>query len=387
VKPDGTVWNGGNLILDLDSQLIDLATDWVKEGVLERFSIAGRADEGVQAWSEDLFERKGGELTTADFGAHGIELDISGTNIGDGGAKTFERLAKALKLDRTVTSLRLSRCNMGDEGADWLAGALMGNKCLTELFLVSNGITDIGCEGLAAVLERRTPLRKLILGGNQVGSTGATEFARGLKLNENLTELDLGSNKIEQEGAERLADVLGADDSMCTLARLRLEGNPIGERGHSALLTAWNRCMERKTQHIMEIQMPDQTLKSKDWVPGDVHGIGYGPEPEPFVVSCSSAGVAIGVGQRKTTIFWDQDEDEVEITYREEFLRKRDQPYVKVNFGRHTLKVAIRNQLLMDVNLFGSTRPDECTWMLGDGIMTVHLSKLEVGKWDALTRD
>ena len=53
-------------------------------------------------------------------------LDLSGNNIGDDGAKA---IAEALKKNTSLKSVNLSWCDIGDDGIEAIAEALLDPKC------------------------------------------------------------------------------------------------------------------------------------------------------------------------------------------------------------------------------------------------------------------
>lgn len=83
---------------------------------------------------------------------------------------------------------------------------------------------------------------------------------------------------------------------------------------------------------------------------------------------------------------WRQTEDEVEITFKKDELQKSEKKLVKVNFARQRLTVVVKGEALIDAELFGPTRPDECTWTLSDGVLQVNLAKANDDSWVKLVK-
>jgi uncharacterized protein (TIGR02996 family) len=142
-------------------------------------------------------------------------------------AGDLRRLLESLTPGR-LRSLRLCRCQIGDEGARVLAEspALSG---LRELDLFENGIGPAGAEALAKspYLENLTDLG---LSTNAIGSHGASALASSVQLH-NLRALNLRSCDIGTPGARAIANAW----RWRRLAWLDLDDNRIGTAGGQAL--------------------------------------------------------------------------------------------------------------------------------------------------------
>ncbi len=135
-------------------------------------------------------------------------------------------------------AIKLTSCDIGDEGAQLLAKKLMQNTTITKLWLVNNAIGYEGDEGgkaLAKVLMVNTTLDELNLNENSIGNNIAIELAKALETNTTLAKLDLGINQIEYEGATALAEALKVNT---TVTKLDLSDNNIGNKGATALAEA-----------------------------------------------------------------------------------------------------------------------------------------------------
>lgn len=132
------------------------------------------------------------------------ELDVSGTDLGDEGAKalasnqTITTLdvggtkitdvgAKALAENHTITTLKLTHNPIGDEGAK----AFASNQTITTLGVAGTGITDVGAKALA----ENCTITTLNLIANYVTNEGA----RALASNQSLTTLHLSANRLTDE--------------------------------------------------------------------------------------------------------------------------------------------------------------------------------------------
>lgn len=141
------------------------------------------------------------------------------------------------KIDFEVDSLNLSRRNIDDDGARYLADILKDNYYLRRLILTENNITAKGAKFLADTLKENNWLRKLVLWGNEIGLLGARSFADALPENQSLTVLDLGSNNICSLGASSLADALEKNYSLTELILSGFSINPDIQLRIESLLT------------------------------------------------------------------------------------------------------------------------------------------------------
>ena len=159
-------------------------------------------------------------------------LKLSFTSVGDEGANL---LSKALRVNTSLTSLGLGSNSIGDEGANFLSNALRVNTSLTSLDLGTNSIGDEGANFLSNALRVNTSLTSLDLDWNSIGDEGANFLSEALRVNTSLTSLDLDWNSIGDEGAHSLSEALRVNTS---LTSLNLDGNSIGDEGAHSLSEA-----------------------------------------------------------------------------------------------------------------------------------------------------
>ena len=158
--------------------------------------------------------------------------------IGDSGA---EALSKALQLNCTLTSLDLQCNRIGDLGAEALATTLLSSGTqLSQLNLRHNMICSSGAIAFAKALQSDTSLTRLALGSQclpdacaGIDSSVAILIAVALRSNRTLTHLDLSSSKIGDSGATELAQSLQHHNN--SLKYLDLRCNPIGLLGKTSL--------------------------------------------------------------------------------------------------------------------------------------------------------
>jgi len=110
-------------------------------------------------------------------------------------------------------------------------------------------------------------------------------------------------------------------------------------------------------------------------------------KPPRFTVICTQQGIEIRAGRAgpRAQISWEQDQGDVEVVLKRAEMRKCDTAVVDVAFGYRRLKVAVRAELIMDIELFARIRPEDCAWTVGDGYLQIVLAKAEIGRWQSLT--
>lgn len=150
-------------------------------------------------------------------------------------------LSKALSNKScALVTLDLSYNITMDEGVEELGRALRGNKSLTSLILAGNGIGDKGCSELTKPLRKNETLTLLDLSFNRIGNDksstlGADSIANLIRENRTLTSINLDTNQIGNDGAHTIAGAIAAQTS---LLFLDLSANGLKEDGADALNAA-----------------------------------------------------------------------------------------------------------------------------------------------------
>ena len=152
--------------------------------------------------------------------------------IGDEGANS---LAEVLKVNTSLSSLDLHSAHILVEGAISLAQALSVNTSLSSLNLFGNVIRIKGANSLAQSLRVNSSLSSLDLGSNFIGDEGVNSLAEALRVNTSLTYLNLSHNFARADGANLLAQALRVNTS---LSYLNLRFNSIGDEGANSLAQA-----------------------------------------------------------------------------------------------------------------------------------------------------
>eukprot|EP00742_Colponemidia_sp_Colp-10_P009430 GILJ01010281.1.p1 GENE.GILJ01010281.1~~GILJ01010281.1.p1 ORF type:complete len:705 (+),score=90.35 GILJ01010281.1:203-2116(+) len=160
-------------------------------------------------------------------------INISYNSIGEDGAR---ELATALEQHRSLQEVRLSRNPIGINGTQALATALRQHHDLQALDLSYCFIGVDGAQALATTMTQLHNLRYLGLSGNSIGIEGARAMGAALQQHRQLQRLRLSGNAIEAEGAGVLATALLQHEG--NLQELYLSGNAIGVEGARAIATA-----------------------------------------------------------------------------------------------------------------------------------------------------
>jgi Ran GTPase-activating protein (RanGAP) involved in mRNA processing and transport len=174
-------------------------------------------------------------------------------------AGRIKALMTSVKASATLKVLDLSGTNLGDTGARMVGSGIAANITLDTLSLCLNGLGTRGIRILASSLASNKKLTSLDLGFNRnIADEGAREMASALSRNSTITSLGFGHSGIGDKGVQELADsilsvetfdqsdyssyaptsVEPASGMMCSLSYLDLQGNLIGESGAEALADA-----------------------------------------------------------------------------------------------------------------------------------------------------
>ena len=158
---------------------------------------------------------------------------------------------------KKLTTLRLWRCYIREEGVNWLAKLLLARNAsaLTCLQLLDNNISPQGitCLGKALSAGGNTSLLSLTLDCNQAfGSCGAEHLFKGLRTNSCLKKLSLAYCKIGEEAAHGLQQLLAFPSS--SIHTLNLKGNRLKGAGMVALATAL-----KKNSILKELDFSDNS--------------------------------------------------------------------------------------------------------------------------------
>lgn len=163
-------------------------------------------------------------------------------------------VATVLQQNRSVTSLDLSKSNVGNEGAAAICTALARHPALTTLSLSGNQING-PLESLQALLTSCKTLRSLSLSKNRLGDDGAKALFSILDTSSSLQVLDVSDNGIERPGAQAFGEALLKTRSLRTV---NFSKNSIFNDGCQAICSALER---NKTVTSLELSDSNVSLE------------------------------------------------------------------------------------------------------------------------------
>ena len=142
-----------------------------------------------------------------------------------------EKLFTSLASNTSLQALELDDVGLQEGASVCIARALQLNQTLTSLDLTHNEMGEFGCDRLCLALmsNRHTRLATLKLAHNQVGAGGAHSLAQMLSVNRTITKLDVSQNGIQVPGGIALAESLVRNEQ-CKLEVLVLNGNPLTDK-------------------------------------------------------------------------------------------------------------------------------------------------------------
>jgi len=157
---------------------------------------------------------------------------LDGQPLGPHGAKL---LARCLRTNDTVMTLKLRNCYIRSYGAEMLGQVLLTNDRLTELDLGCNAIRSEGLVRLSEGVRRNTMLAFLDLSRNNIDDGGIATFAETLKENGALREVSLAHNRLTFTTISCVAAALKVNHG---LEKLDLSSNRLGPDAIWRLLSA-----------------------------------------------------------------------------------------------------------------------------------------------------
>lgn len=163
-------------------------------------------------------------------------------------------VAAVLQTNRSVTSLDLSKSNIGNEGASSICFALARHPALTSLSLSANQING-PLESLQALLTTCKTLKSLSLSKNRLGDDGAKALFSILETSSSLQVLDVSDNGIERPGAQAFGEALLRTKSLRTV---NFSKNSIFNDGCQAICSALER---NKTVTSLELSDSNVSLE------------------------------------------------------------------------------------------------------------------------------
>jgi Ran GTPase-activating protein (RanGAP) involved in mRNA processing and transport len=143
----------------------------------------------------------------------------------------------------TTNNIMIINTNLGDNGAEALAGVLPKMKKLTTICLRNNGITSYGAIALFNEIINHDKIIDIDFGGNSIGDAGANKLAEILPEMTNLKMIYLCNSDIGENGVLDLVVVLPT-----SIEDLLLADDMIGDKGARAVAG-------KSLPKIMELRM------------------------------------------------------------------------------------------------------------------------------------
>jgi Ran GTPase-activating protein (RanGAP) involved in mRNA processing and transport len=134
-----------------------------------------------------------------------ISLNLTGNNIEDEGAIS---LAESLRYNRTITKLKLTKCNIGVRGISNIVNNIRNDNFV--LVIGVNNIGPIGGQYIGQILNYDSHIISLDLRKCNIGDQGLIAIVNGLvdNKNNNMLELQLGANNITNESVSAIIKLL-----------------------------------------------------------------------------------------------------------------------------------------------------------------------------------
>lgn len=165
----------------------------------------------------------------------GLEHLVLSSNICDGDGTDGE-FSKGLAENKSLKSLVLAACRLGDKGVEHLCGGpLRSHPALEHLCLTYNRLEVDAAKSVNGMLAMNQALRYLDLCGNSLGPEGAELLVEGLKANKGrLQKLGVAQNGIRLKGARALSSHFMSEEG-ASLTYLDLRHNNVTYRGMAEL--------------------------------------------------------------------------------------------------------------------------------------------------------
>jgi Ran GTPase-activating protein (RanGAP) involved in mRNA processing and transport len=163
-------------------------------------------------------------------------------------------VASVLQDNKSLTTLDVSRSNIGNEGASAVCLSLARHPALTSLSLSGNQINGV-LEALQPLLTSCKSLKSLNLSKNRLGDDGAKAAFSILELSTSLTHLDVSDNGIERPGAQSFGEALLKTKS---LRHVNFSKNSIFNDGCQAIAASLER---NKTITTLELSDSSVSLE------------------------------------------------------------------------------------------------------------------------------
>ena len=123
---------------------------------------------------------------------------LNGNPLGDDGILS---VLKALKNSTTVMSLDIGRCEIADEGGQFIQDFLCSNTSLAELTLSQNRLSEESWSCISSALQCNTTLKTLSIDACAIGDKELKTICAGISNNTGLRCLDIEENMFTEQVA------------------------------------------------------------------------------------------------------------------------------------------------------------------------------------------
>lgn len=141
----------------------------------------------------------------------------------DLGPKEAKLIAESLHYHPRIDYLTFYVNNLGDEGATAVANLLRVNKSIRVINIDQNEVTDVGIAALCQALRYNDYVHSLHIYTNKYGDQGAFALADLIECNYTIRYIDLPYNRIGASGAEKLIKAL---EKNAIIETFNFQGNP-----------------------------------------------------------------------------------------------------------------------------------------------------------------
>eukprot|EP01127_Copromyxa_protea_P006266 TRINITY_DN1607_c0_g1_i1.p1 TRINITY_DN1607_c0_g1~~TRINITY_DN1607_c0_g1_i1.p1 ORF type:complete len:217 (+),score=23.43 TRINITY_DN1607_c0_g1_i1:646-1296(+) len=141
------------------------------------------------------------------------DKDLDGETV-----ECLKSICEALKVNNTLTKLRLSGKKLSDESSRLISEALKVNKSLKDLDLSNNRILDEGLKSICEALKVNNNLTSIDLSCIAFENESPRFICEALKVNNTLTSLNLISNHIGVEGSRFICEALKVNKSLKSIS-------------------------------------------------------------------------------------------------------------------------------------------------------------------------
>jgi Ran GTPase-activating protein (RanGAP) involved in mRNA processing and transport len=174
---------------------------------------AAKCKDTITSWALSTQSDKDMEIMAHMIGENPIgkcgfsSMNMTKCKLGKEGAKMF---APALKVNTSLLHLDLSSCKLGVSGMYSFSKALIENKTLKSLNLYRNILDVDGARSIGKMLQVNKSLEFLDIGHNRIRETGLKAIVDGILLNKDckLSQLSICANFINDDGVNMLFDRL-----------------------------------------------------------------------------------------------------------------------------------------------------------------------------------